>query len=170
MVAENANNLLQPVTAEAIAEARGLVAGADHGAVAVLEPGSGHPLASRVGLATLPDGTPLIVISKLAAHRAALEADPRCSLLVGTPGKGDPLAHARITLICRAVPIAAGTPEAAAARQRYLAQHPRAQIYVDLPDFRFFRLDIERASFNGGFGRAFALEGQQMTDRQAAVE
>lgn len=162
-MAEKPKSVLQATTPEAIAEARAIVAAADHGALAVLEPGTGQPLASRVGLATLADGTPLIVISKLAAHRAALEADPRCSLLVGTVGKGDPLAHPRVTLVCRAETIEAGTAEAATARERYLAQHPRAAIYVDLPDFRFFRLEIQRASFNGGFGRAFAIAGDQMT-------
>ena len=160
---EEKPSVLQPVTPEVVAEARALVAAADHAALAVLEPGTGHPLASRVGLATFDDGTPIIVISRLAAHRAALETDPRCSLLVGEPGKGDPLAHPRLTLVCCAEPIEPGSPAAAEARERYIAKHPRAGIYVDLPDFRFFRLGIERASFNGGFGRAYALEGAAMT-------
>ena len=68
---------------------------------------TGAPLASRVGVATDIDGAPLILVSMLSAHTPAILADPRCSLLVGEPGKGDPLAHPRLTLICRAV--AAGT-------------------------------------------------------------
>ncbi|HTJ58571.1 MAG TPA: hypothetical protein VL418_13505 [Devosiaceae bacterium] len=156
-MAENGKSVLRELTPEAIAEAKGLVREADHAALAVLDPGTGHPLVSRVGLATLEDGAPLIVVSHLAAHSAALDADPRCSLLVGSIGKGDPLAHPRITLICRAALL---EPERRAeARERYLAIHPKAAIYIDLPDFRFFRLDIERASFNGGFGRAYAIEG-----------
>jgi len=159
---ENVKSVLRELTPEAIAEAKALIREADHAAVAVLEPGTGWPLVSRVGLATLPDGAPLILISGLAAHSAALDVDPRCSLLIGTVGKGDPLAHPRITLICRAAVIEAGGAEAAEARSRYLAMHPKAAIYVDLPDFRFFRLTIERASFNGGFGRAYAIEGRQL--------
>jgi heme iron utilization protein len=158
-VAEDRKSVLQPVTGEVIAEVRAIVEAADHAALAVLEPGTGHPLASRVGLATLGDGAPVMLLSGLAAHRAAIEADPRCSLLVGAVGKGDPLAHPRVTLVCRAEPISPGSPEAAEARARYLARHPKAAIYVDLPDFRFFRLAVERASFNGGFGRAYAIEG-----------
>ena len=161
-MAENVKSVLRELTPEATGEAKALIRGADHAALAVLEPGTGWPLASRVGLATLPDGTPLILISALAAHSAALDADPRCSMLIGTVGKGDPLAHPRITLICRGTVIETGSTAAAEARTRYLAMHPKAATYVDLPDFRFFRLTIERASFNGGFGRAYAIEGRQL--------
>jgi heme iron utilization protein len=161
-MAENVKSVLRELTPEAIAEAKALVRAADHAALAVLEPGTGWPLASRVGLATLPDGTPLILISALAAHSAALDADPRCSLLVGTVGKGDPLAHPRITLVCRAAVIERQSAVGMEARTRYLAMHPKAAIYIDLPDFRFFRLAIERASFNGGFGRAYAIEGERL--------
>lgn len=159
---EGEKQVLQALTPEAIGRARALLSSVDHGALAVLEPGTGWPLASRVGLATLPSGTPLIVVSRLAAHSAALDADPRCSLLVGRLGGGDPLAQARMTLICRAAEIPHGTEAAAEARERYLAIHPKAAIYVDLPDFRFFRLNVERASFNAGFGRAYALEGRDL--------
>jgi len=152
-------NVLREVTPEVIAEAKAILRGADHTALAVLEPETGQPLASRVGLATLADGTPFTVISRLAAHTAALDADPRCSLLVGPPGKGDPLAHPRLSLVCRAAVIGDATG-IAEARSRYLALHPRAAIYVDLPDFRFFRLEMVSVSFNGGFGRAFAMEGR----------
>ena len=38
-------------------------------------------------------------MSELAGHRQALERNGACSLLVGEPGKGDPLAHPRVTLI-----------------------------------------------------------------------
>src|SRR5262245_40531573 len=92
----------QETTPEALAAARGLLAGARHAALASLEPPGGHPLATRVALASLADGTPFILVSGLSPHSAALQTDPRCSLLVGEVGKGDPLAHPRLTLKCRA--------------------------------------------------------------------
>ncbi|MDP3897071.1 MAG: DUF2470 domain-containing protein, partial [Mesorhizobium sp.] len=73
------------------------------------------------------------------------------------PGKGDPLAHPRITLACRAEKYARDTPDWARAERRYLNRQPKAKLYVGLGDFVFFRLDIERASLNGGFGKAYAL-------------
>src|SRR3546814_16102004 len=42
-------------------------------------------------------------------------------------------------------------------KRRYLARHPKAALYVDFPDFSFWRLEIARASLNGGFGRAYAM-------------
>lgn len=153
---EPQKSVLLELTDAAREEVRALIGDARHGALAVLDPKDGHPISSRVGVATLADGTPLILISALAAHTPALLNDPRCSLLIGEPGRGDPLAHPRITLRCRAAEVI-GEAERNEARKRYLSAHPKAALYIDLPDFRFFRLEIESASFNGGFGRAYAL-------------
>src|SRR3546814_8069469 len=38
-----------------------------------------------------------------------------------------------------------------------LFRSPKAALYVDFPDFSFWRLEIARASLNGGFGRAYAM-------------
>jgi putative heme iron utilization protein len=81
---------VQPADAAARAQARRLLADARHGALATLDPGGGHPLASRSAVALDADGTPLLLLSALAAHFAALEADPRCSLLVGEPAIRSP--------------------------------------------------------------------------------
>ncbi len=159
-----AKQVFNPPTPAAVAEARALLRGADHAALATIEPGSGDPVATRVGLADFPDGTPLIVASALTAHFEALRNDGRCSLLVGSVGKGDPLAHPRLMLKCRAEIIAPGSDRAAEARSRYLGRHPRAAIYVDLPDFRLFRLDIVAVRFNAGFGRAFLLAPETLID------
>jgi len=137
--------------------ARALVRTCSFGSLATLAPNGGHPQCTRVGYATFEDGTPFVFISALAAHTGALMADPRCSLLVGEPGKGDPLAHPRISITCDAELIATNAPEAMRARELYLTSHPKARLYIDLPDFRFFRLGLKSASLNRGFGRAYAL-------------
>lgn len=126
--------------------------------LAVLEPGSGHPLASRTSVACTPDGAPLILVSELAAHTAALRADPRCSLLMGEPGAGDPMAHPRLSLIGRARCLRRGDAETQQAREAYLAALPKAALYADFADFSFWRIEVERASLNGGFGRAWQFD------------
>jgi len=151
-------------TTEAIALARSLIRSAHHGVIATLEPETGRPLATRVGLATDADGAPTILVSALAAHTPALRADPRCSLLVGEPGKGDPLAHPRLTLHCDAREIERGSPEEARIAGRYLAHNPKAELYSCLGDFRYFRLEPVRASLNAGFGRAYALAPADVLD------
>ena len=160
---------LREVDGDAIALAARLLRSARHGTLAVLEAGGGHPLASRTAFACDTDGAPIILVSRLAAHTAALEADPRCSLLVGEPGSGDPLAYPRMTLIGRARPLERGAAEGARARERFLAAHPKSALYADFADFSFWRIAIERASLNGGFGRAWLLEGDPLRRALAAV-
>jgi putative heme iron utilization protein len=155
-------NVIRETDAEAIRLAKTLTRSARFGALAALEPETGAPLASRVGVATDSDGTPLILVSQLSAHTKAIIADPRCSLLLGEPGKGDPLAHPRITLVCRAVKLERGSLARARAEWRYLNRNPKAKLYVGLGDFSFFRLEVERASLNGGFGKAYLLSRRDL--------
>ena len=150
-------DVIRETDAEAIRLARTLVRSARYGALAVLDPADGSPYASRVAVATDLDGTPLILVSSLSGHTAGLVADPRCSLLVGEPGKGDPLAHPRISISCRANRLERGSDEHARAQRRFLNRNPKSKLYVDFPDFAFFRLEPQKASLNGGFGKAYAL-------------
>lgn len=151
-------DVIRETDADAIRLAKTLMRSARFGALAVLDPESGAPLASRVGVATDVDGTPIILVSGLSAHTPAIVADPRCSLLLGEPGKGDALAHPRITLACRAEKLVPETPVHERARRRYLYRNPKAKLYAGLGDFAFFRLEVVRASLNGGFGKAYLLK------------
>ncbi|WP_343033883.1 HugZ family protein [Aurantimonas aggregata] len=160
-------SLLQPVADTVRALGRRLLREARHGALAVIGP-TGHPAASRVLVATDACGNPMILISDLSAHAAALAADLRCSLLVGDVGKGDPLAHPRLSLSATATPINAAAPERPAMRERFLSRHPKAALYADFADFRFVRLEPVDAALNGGFGRAYALEPTDLIDEPVA--
>jgi putative heme iron utilization protein len=148
---------IRPTDDEGLRLAERLLRGARRGALGTLESG-GHPFVSLVSLATDVDGTPLILVSRLSHHTAHLSGDARCSLLVDESGKGDPLAHPRLTLTCRAVPIDRESERGLRVRRRFLARQPKAALYVDFPDFGFFALEIERGSLNGGFGKAYRLE------------
>jgi len=153
--------ILRDTDDAARSQAKALMRESAHGALATLEPQTGWPLASRVSLATDVDGVPLILISRLSAHFGALEADARCSLLLGEPGGGDPLAYPRITLICAAQKV---LPEQrAAAKAQFVQRHAGAQMYADFGDFDFWRLLPLRASLNAGFGKAYALTEQDLT-------
>jgi putative heme iron utilization protein len=160
---EQKRDVLRELTPEVIEEAAALLAKATHGALATAAPTDGWPQATRVGIALLGRFTPLIVVSALAVHTAALRAEPRCSLLVGEVGKGDPLAHPRLMLKCRAEEIVRDGEDYAAARAAYLDAQPKAQLYVDLPDFAFMALRPVSVTFNAGFGRAFVIEGPTLS-------
>lgn len=163
MTTENEGNPLperpkMPSKAELAASARALVRAAQKGYLATLRAGSGHPYASLVTVATAPDGTPLMLISRLAIHTQNLMADPRASLLIdATSNTGDPLAGGRVTLIGRARTIVDGS-----ARRRFLARHPEAEMYAGFTDFAFWQLDVEGAHYVGGFGRIVDLSASEM--------
>ncbi|WP_184393987.1 HugZ family protein [Rhizobium sp. BK650] len=153
------SSTLRETDDEARRLARILLRSARYAALAVLHPETGFPFASRVLLGTDIDGVPVILVSALSTHTKALAADARASLLTGEPGKGDPLAHARLTTQCYAEPVDRDTPLHTRIRTRFLARHAKAGLYIDFPDFRFFRLVPQSASLNGGFGRAYILDG-----------
>lgn len=155
-------SVLRNVDAAAIQLARQLVREATHGSLAVLNAETGAPGVSRVGVSTDVDGTPVVLISRLAPHTTALLKDGRCALLLGEPGKGDPLAHPRISIDCRATEISREGADHQRIRDCYLARQPKARLYADLGDFRFFRLEPLSASLNGGFGKAYAMTPEHL--------
>src|ERR1700730_8554241 len=69
------------------------------GTLATLDRNTGHPFASLVNVATDADGSPLILVSRLSTHTANIETDGRASILLAQTGKGDPLAHPRLTVL-----------------------------------------------------------------------
>lgn len=150
--------------------ARVLLRSARSAALAVLEPETGHPFASRVLTGMDIDGVPVILVSALSVHTQALRRDPRSSLLAGEPGKGDPLAHPRLTVITQAEEVERGSDGHARLRERFVRRHPKAQLYVDFPDFTFFRLVPIRANLNGGFGKAYLLSADDLLIRSAVRE
>jgi putative heme iron utilization protein len=131
----------------------------------------GMPAVTLTAMATAFDGTPVLLVSGLSAHTRNLTHDARVSLLVARSGRGDPLAHARITVFARAEALARDEAEHLGIARRYLAHNPKAALYAGLPDFRFVRLNIVRASLNGGFGKAYELvPADLMSDAAAAAD
>ena len=146
----------QSVDGPARLQAKGLLRKARFAALGTIEAQDGSPSVSRVSLATSMSGAPGFLISGLSGHTANLLNDQRCSLLVGEPGKGDPLAHPRMTIIGLARKLEDG-PAKSTFEKRYLMRHPKASLYAGFADFSFWIVDIERAYLNGGFGKAFTL-------------
>lgn len=139
-------------TFDAVGVARRVLRGSGQGTLATLDPASGYPLATLVTCTPALDGAPLFFLSALSLHTRNLQADPRASVLLIAGGKGDPLAHPRLSLVGRCRREGDDT-----AKPRFLARHAKAALYADLPDFSMWRLEIEAAHFNGGFARARML-------------
>lgn len=136
------------------AAVKDLVRTARKAALATLDRQNGGPYASLVTVATAVDGAPLMLISRLAVHTQNLLSDPRASLMIdGTSAEGDPLAGGRVSLMGRMV-----ITEDQGEKRRFLARHPDAEMYSAFADFAFYRFEIERAHFVGGFGRIVDLK------------
>ncbi|WP_171257847.1 pyridoxamine 5'-phosphate oxidase family protein, partial [Acinetobacter baumannii] len=79
------------------------------------------PYCSRVNVASHADGSPSLLISRLALHTKNILVDARVSLMLDERVAGDPLEGARIMLAGRAEE---ATGEAAVPlRRRYLNAH-----------------------------------------------
>jgi heme iron utilization protein len=128
------------------------------GALATIDRNTGHPFASLVNVATDVDGSPIILISRLATHTANLEQDGRASLLLAASGRGDPLAHPRLTVLGSFAPLARDADDEARVRRRFLARHPKSELYAGFADFAFWRLALVSAHLNAGFARAADLK------------
>src|ERR1700690_2416818 len=147
---------------------RSLLRRSRQGALATLMTGSGDPYCSLVNVASHPDGSPILLISRLALHTKNILADARVSLMLDERAAGDPLEGSRIML--------AGHAEAAAGdqlpmlRRRYLNAHPSAEVFVNFKDFSFFRIRPISAHLVAGFGRIVDLKPEQfLTDLSDAT-
>src|SRR5438045_7649895 len=100
------------------------------GALATLMPSTGDPYCSLVNVATAAEGSPLLLISKLAVHTKNVKADPRVSLMFDERKQGDPLQGARIMLMGTAAPT-----DDQDLRRRYLDRQPEAEMFAGFADF-----------------------------------
>jgi putative heme iron utilization protein len=149
--------------------ARSLLRRSRQGALATLVPGSGDPYCSLVNVASHPDGSPILLISRLALHTRNILADCRVSLMLDERAAGDPLEGSRIMLAGRAEQ-AGGDGQIALLRRRYLNAHPSAEGFVDFKDFAFFRIQPTGAHLVAGFGRIVDLKPEQFLTDIAGAE
>lgn len=139
-----------------VATARRIAREARTAAMATIARRTGHPFGSMVTTALEPDGSPIVLLSTLAAHSRNLAEDTRASLLLVEGTLGDPQQGGRLTLVGRIDRIT----DDAEQRRRYLTRNPGAGLYAGFADFAFFRLEIEEAHLVAGFGRAMHVRAK----------
>src|ERR1043166_2308686 len=122
------------------------------GALGTLMAGSGDPYCSLVNVATATDGSPLLLLSRLALHTRNILGDARVSLMLDERREGDPLQGARVMLMGTAA--ATADPQA---RRRYLDRQPEAEMFASFGDFAFYRMTLKGAHLVAGFGRIVDL-------------
>ena len=144
-----------------LATARTLLREGRSAALGTLMAGSGvsagGPYCSLVNVATLADGSPLLLISKLAVHTKNILADARVSLMLDERKDGDPLQGARVMLTGRTE--STTDPDA---RRRYLDRQPEAEMFAGFADFGFYKMIVTGAHLVAGFGRIVDISPQDL--------
>ena len=117
----------------------------------------GYPFGSITPYCADRQGRPIIYISYIAQHTRNILADPRVSLTVfeNNTGSDDVQARGRITCIGDARKVPADDSDT---RERYFQYFPSSRQYSGTHDFEFFRVDLKRVRFIGGFGQIYWVE------------
>ena len=115
----------------------------------------GYPFGSVVPYCTDQTGTPIILISNIAQHTKNIMADSRVSLTILDHSADNVQANARLTLLAQAFPPGMRKDEVA---DRYYRYFPESKDYHQTHDFGFFRLNLEKVRYIGGFGEIHWLK------------
>ena len=132
-------------------------------ALATLDP-SGHPYNTFTNLLVEADGTPLFWAAGLALHARNIARDARIAMSVADCAAADMMTAHRLTLVGRAESL--GPEEMPELGALYARRHPKAKLYLSLPDSRLYRLRVEAMQINGGPAR----NAQEITPADFAIE
>lgn len=123
----------------------------------------GAPHASYAPFVRADDGCFHIYVSGLARHTRDLQTTGRASVLFieDERSANQPFTRRRLTLECRAEPIARGTPQWNDTMDAFAAAFGEIVTRLrELPDFVLFRLTPRSAIYVRGFGQAYRLDGR----------
>lgn len=112
----------------------------------------GHPFGSVVPYCLSDEGTPLILISRLAQHTQNIQQDNKVSLVILGRTAGNVQTDARLTMLAEVHKVPAEKVETSA--ERYYQHFPSSKGYHTELDFEFYTLSIETMRYIPGFGQA----------------
>jgi len=138
--------------------ARRLLLGESYGVLSTMSLDvPGYPFGSVTPYCVDGQCRPIIYISHIAQHTKNILNDRRVSLTIveTNPSSDDVQARGRLTCLANATAI--NEPDAAV-QDRYFRYFPASRQYAGTHDFEFFRLDLVRVRFIGGFGQIYWVE------------
>lgn len=95
-------------------------------------------------------GSPVIFVSDLAIHTKNIKKDSKCSLMIAKISEDDIFNSSRITFIGKMVKVP--EKELPEIKKIYLEKHESVKGFIDFKDFVFYRLEIDKIYWVGGFG------------------
>ncbi|NQV84071.1 MAG: DUF2470 domain-containing protein [Rhodospirillales bacterium] len=131
-----------------------------------LKSADGWPYGSLITAGFDYDLSPILLFSTLSDHTRNLAVDSRASLLFEETSRlKNPQTGPRVSVLGRITKTTDATHQ-----RRFLAQHPEAALYAGFGDFAFFRMDITRVHFVGGFAKAVWFKAPDiLSDAKAAA-
>jgi putative heme iron utilization protein len=106
-----------------------------------------YPFGSLVPYALDAKNNPIIYISDLALHTQNLKKYNKVTLTVSKVDKKDIFNSSRATILAKAVKV-----EGKEVEELYFKRFPKAKRFNKLHDFSFYRLEVDKTYFVGGFG------------------
>lgn len=110
----------------------------------------GKPFGSLVAYAVDDEGSPILFISDLAIHTKNLNRDESCSIMISEADADDVFNSKRITLLGKMKKIE--RDKAKDLQKIYLAKYEDAKDLLEMEDFNFYKMEVEKAYWVGGFG------------------
>ena len=112
---------------------------------------NGYPFGSLIGYSLDNQGRPYIFVSDLAEHTRNIKKNNKVSLVVFKEDKDDLFNSQRLTFVGKITQVT-DEKEIEILRKDYLERLPTAEQFIDIEDFHFYRLEIEKIHRIGGFG------------------
>lgn len=109
------------------------------------------PFGSTVPFALDSKGIPIVVLSSLAIHSKNLDKNDKCSLMVMKEDKEDPFNSKRVTFLGKMVKIS-DEKQIEQLKKIFVERHKSAKEFIDFGDFSFFKMEIDKIYYVGGFG------------------
>lgn len=116
----------------------------------------GYPFGSVMPYCLDEDGQPVILVSRIAQHTRNIVENPKVSLIVSESGVNDVHKGGRLTWLGDAEKIT----DFATVAERYYAFFPQSRDYHKTHNFDFYRINLVRARFIGGFGKIFWVKNE----------
>lgn len=114
----------------------------------------GYPFGSVMPYCLDAEGQPVILISRIAQHTKNIQENPKVSLIISQSDVDDVHKGGRLTWLGDVEKVEADDVLA----ERYYSFFPQARNYHKTHDFDFYRINLVRARFIGGFGKIFWVE------------
>ena len=116
----------------------------------------GYPFGSVMPYCLDDSGCPILQISTIAQHTKNIEHNPKVSLIVSETHTDDVHTAGRLTWMGDAEKI----HDSEEVAEHYFRFFPQAKNYNNTHNFHFYRINLVKARFIGGFGQIFWVDNE----------